>query len=195
MATIYQKHENWSSRVTFLLAAIGAAVGLGNIWKFPYITGQNGGGAFVLVYLLAVFLVALPILIAEIAVGRWGQQSPPNAMANVASSQERSKSWSVVGWFGMLAAYLIGTYYSVIAGWTVVYIFKNARGDFSGQDAASVSAQFDTLLASPWQMIAWHAIFMGFATFILMRGVQKGIEAAVKVLMPALFALLLAMVV
>jgi NSS family neurotransmitter:Na+ symporter len=195
MATIYQKHENWSSRATFLLAAIGAAVGLGNIWKFPYITGQNGGGAFVLVYLLAVFLVALPILIAEIAVGRWGQQSPPNAMANVASSQGRSKAWSVVGWFGMLAAYLIGTYYSVIAGWTVVYIFKNARGDFSGQDAASVSAQFDTLLASPWQMIAWHAIFMGFATFILMRGVQKGIEAAVKVLMPALFALLLAMVV
>jgi NSS family neurotransmitter:Na+ symporter len=195
MAVIHQKHESWSSRVTFLLAAIGAAVGLGNIWKFPYITGQNGGGAFVLVYLLAVFLVALPILIAEIAVGRWGQQSPPNAMANVASDQNRSKYWSVVGWFGMLAAYLIGTYYSVIAGWTVVYIFKNAAGDFTGQDAASVSAQFEALLASPWQLSLWHGIFMVFATFILIRGVQKGIEAAVKVLMPALFALLLAMVV
>lgn len=195
MAVIYQKHESWSSRVTFLLAAIGAAVGLGNIWKFPYITGQNGGGAFVLVYLLAVFLVALPILIAEIAVGRWGQQSPPNAMANVASDQNRSKYWSIIGWFGMLAAYLIGTYYSVIAGWTVVYIFKNAAGDFAGQDAASVSAQFDALLASPWQLSLWHGIFMVFATFILIRGVQKGIEAAVKVLMPALFALLLAMVV
>jgi NSS family neurotransmitter:Na+ symporter len=195
MAVIHQKHESWSSRVTFLLAAIGAAVGLGNIWKFPYITGQNGGGAFVLVYLLAVFLVALPILIAEIAVGRWGQQSPPNAMANVASDQNRSKYWSIVGWFGMLAAYLIGTYYSVIAGWTVVYIFKNAAGDFTGQDAASVSAQFDALLASPWQLSLWHGIFMVFATFILIRGVQKGIEAAVKVLMPALFALLLAMVV
>jgi len=195
MAVIHKKHESWSSRVTFLLAAIGAAVGLGNIWKFPYITGQNGGGAFVLVYLLAVFLVALPILIAEIAVGRWGQQSPPNAMANVASDQNRSKYWSVVGWFGMLAAYLIGTYYSVIAGWTVVYIFKNAAGDFTGQDAASVSAQFEALLASPWQLSLWHGIFMVFATFILIRGVQKGIEAAVKVLMPALFALLLAMVV
>ena len=195
MAVIHKKHESWSSRVTFLLAAIGAAVGLGNIWKFPYITGQNGGGAFVLVYLLAVFLVALPILIAEIAVGRWGQQSPPNAMANVASDQNRSNYWSVVGWFGMLAAYLIGTYYSVIAGWTVVYIFKNAAGDFTGQDAASVSAQFEALLASPWQLSLWHGIFMVFATFILIRGVQKGIEAAVKVLMPALFALLLAMVV
>jgi NSS family neurotransmitter:Na+ symporter len=195
MAVIYKEHENWSSRFTFLLAAIGAAVGLGNIWKFPYITGENGGGAFVLVYLLAVLFVATPILIAEIAVGRWGRQSPPNAMANVATSQGRSKRWSVVGWFGMLAAYLIATYYSVIAGWTIVYIFKNAAGDFSGQDAASVSGQFNALLASPAQLALWHGIFMGLTTLILVRGLQKGIEATVKVLMPALFALLLAMVV
>jgi NSS family neurotransmitter:Na+ symporter len=194
MAIIHKEHENWSSRLTFLLAAIGAAVGLGNIWKFPYITGQNGGGAFVLVYLLAVFFVVTPILIAEVAVGRWGRQSPPNAMANVASSQQRSKRWSVVGWFGMLAAYLIATYYSVIAGWTIVYIFKNAAGDFSGQDATAISEQFNTLLASPGQMALWHGIFMALATLILIRGLQKGIEATVKVLMPALFALLLAMV-
>ena len=195
MATIYKEHENWSSRLTFLLAAIGAAVGLGNIWKFPYITGQSGGGAFVLIYLLAVLFVATPILIAEIAIGRWGRQSPPNAMANVAASQERSRKWSVVGWFGMLAAYLIATYYSVIAGWSIVYIFKNAGGDFSGQEAASVSAQFNALLASPGQMALWHGIFMALSTFILVRGLQKGIEATVKVLMPALFALLLAMVI
>jgi len=195
VATIYKEHENWSSRLTFLLAAIGAAVGLGNIWKFPYITGQSGGGAFVLIYLLAVLFVATPILIAEIAIGRWGRQSPPNAMANVAASQERSRKWSVVGWFGMLAAYLIATYYSVIAGWSIVYIFKNAGGDFSGQEAASVSAQFNALLASPGQMALWHGIFMALSTFILVRGLQKGIEATVKVLMPALFALLLAMVI
>jgi NSS family neurotransmitter:Na+ symporter len=195
MAVIYKEHENWSSRFTFLLAAIGAAVGLGNIWKFPYITGQNGGGAFVLVYLLAVLFVATPILIAEIAVGRWGRQSPPNAMANVASSQGRSRRWSVVGWFGMLAAYLIATYYSVIAGWTVVYIFKSAGGDFEGQNAASVGEQFNALLASPGQLALWHGVFMALTTLILVRGLQKGIEATVKVLMPALFALLLAMVV
>ena len=195
MATIYKEHENWSSRLTFLLAAIGAAVGLGNIWKFPYITGQSGGGAFVLIYLLAVLFVATPILIAEIAIGRWGRQSPPNAMANVAGSQKRTRKWSVVGWFGMLAAYLIATYYSVIAGWSIVYIFKNAGGDFSGQDAAAVSAQFNALLASPGQMALWHGIFMALSTFILVRGLQKGIEATVKVLMPALFALLLAMVI
>jgi NSS family neurotransmitter:Na+ symporter len=195
VATIYKEHENWSSRLTFLLAAIGAAVGLGNIWKFPYITGQSGGGAFVLIYLLAVLFVATPILIAEIAVGRWGRQSPPNAMANVAASQKRSGKWSMVGWLGMLAAYLIATYYSVIAGWSIVYIFKNAGGDFSGQDAAAVSAQFNSLLASPGQMALWHGIFMALSTFILVRGLQKGIEATVKVLMPALFALLLAMVI
>ena len=195
MATIYKEHENWSSRFTFLLAAIGAAVGLGNSWKFPSITGKSGGGAFVLVYLLAVLFVATPILIAEIAVGRWGKQSPPNAMANVAASQNRSKKWSVVGWFGMLAAYLIATYYSVIAGWTIVYIFKNASGDFSGQDAVAVGEQFNALLASPGQLALWHGIFMALSTLILVRGLQKGIEATVKVLMPTLFALLLAMVV
>jgi NSS family neurotransmitter:Na+ symporter len=195
MATIYKIHENWSSRFTFTLAAIGAAVGLGNIWKFPYMTGQNGGGAFVLVYLMAVLFVALPILIAEIAVGRWGKQSPPHTMANVAAAQGLSKAWPFVGWLGMLAAYLIGTYYSVVAGWTVAYIFKNAGGDFSGQDAVAISLQFDALMASPGQMALWHGIFMAMTAFILMRGVRKGIEAAVKVMMPALFALLLAMIV
>jgi NSS family neurotransmitter:Na+ symporter len=195
VATIYRKHEHWSSRATFLLAAVGAAVGLGNIWKFPYVTGQNGGGAFVLVYLLAVAFVALPILVAEIALGRWGRQSPPNAMANVAQASGRSGFWSSVGWFGMLAAYLIATYYSVIAGWAIAYIFKNGKGDFSGQNATAVKAQFDALLASPGQLTLWHGIFMAICTLILVRGLQKGIEGTVKVMMPALFALLLAMVI
>ena len=194
MATIYKKHENWSSRFTFLLAAIGAAIGLGNIWKFPYITGQNGGSAFVLVYLLSIAFVALPILVAEIALGRWGRQSPPNAMANVAQSQGRSRNWSIVGWLGMLAAYLIGTYYSVIAGWSVVYIFKNGGGNFTSQDAATISAEFDALLASPAQLTLWHGIFMLICTLILIRGIQKGIESTVRVLMPVLFVLLLVMV-
>jgi len=195
MAIIHKAHENWSSRVTFLLAAIGAAVGLGNIWKFPYITGQNGGGAFVLVYLGAVLFVALPILMAEITIGRWGKQSPPNAMINVAVDQGRSKKWSLVGWLGMLAAYLIATYYAVIAGWTMTYIFRAGRDAFRDQDAAAVGAQFDGLMADPVQMGIWHGVFMIVTTMILIRGLQKGIEATVKVLMPALFALLLAMVI
>jgi NSS family neurotransmitter:Na+ symporter len=109
MAKIYKTHESWSSQAMFLLAGIGAAVGLGNIWKFPYLAGQNGGGAFVLVYLIVVVLVALPILIGEIAIGRWGRQSPPHAMANVAAEQGLAGTWAAVGWFGMLAAYLVAT--------------------------------------------------------------------------------------
>jgi NSS family neurotransmitter:Na+ symporter len=194
MATIYTKHENWTSRFTFLMAAVGAAVGLGNIWKFPYITGQNGGSAFVLVYLGAVVFVALPILITEIMLGRWGKQSPPNAMANVAQSQKRSKHWKLLGWTGMATAYLIATYYSVISGWAVAYIFKNGSGSFTGQDAAAIGAEFDSLLADPVALSAWHAIFMVVITLILLRGLQAGLEKAVKYLMPSLFFLLLAMV-
>jgi NSS family neurotransmitter:Na+ symporter len=194
MVASFKQHENWTSRFGFLMAAIGAAVGLGNIWKFPYLAGQNGGGAFVLVYLGAVAFVALPILIAEIMLGRWGRQSPPHAMGIVATGQGRSKGWSLVGWMGQLAAYLIATYYSVIAGWSVIYIFKNGAGNFSGQDAASVSAEFNALLASPAQLTLWHGVFMAIAAYILVRGVQKGIERSVKILMPVLFALLLAMV-
>ena len=137
--------DSWSGRLAFILASIGAAVGLGNIWKFPYVAGQSGGSAFVLVYFIAVIFVALPILIAEIMLGRWGRQSPPNAMANVAHSQKRSKHWSLLGWTGMLTAYLIATYYSVISGWAVAYIFKNGGGHFSGQDATAVAAEFDSV--------------------------------------------------
>ncbi|MDT8320122.1 MAG: sodium-dependent transporter [Xanthomonadales bacterium] len=190
----FKQHENWSSRFTFLMAAVGAAVGLGNIWKFPYVTGQNGGGAFVLVYLLAVAFVALPILIAEIMLGRAGKQSPPNAMRLIAARQGRSRLWSLIGWFGMLAAFMIGTYYSVIAGWSVAYIFKNGAGTFIGQDSARVSAEFSTLLASPGQLIFWLLVFMICCTAILVRGLHKGIERAVKFMMPLLFLLLLAMV-
>lgn len=195
MATIYKKHEKWSSRSAFLLASIGAAVGLGNIWKFPYVTGQNGGSAFVLIYLIAVVFVVLPILIAETALGRWGKQSPPNAMANVAQSQGRTRAWSIAGWFGMLAAYLIASYYSVISGWATVYIFKNGAGNFSGQDAAAVGAEFNSLLSSPGSLALWHGIFMLICGFILAKGIQKGIEKTVKIVMPVLFALLLVMVV
>ena len=194
MATIYTKHENWTSRFTFLMAAVGAAVGLGNIWKFPYVTGQNGGSAFVLVYLIAVVFVALPILIAEIMLGRWGRQSPPNAMANVASSQKRSRHWSVIGWMGMLTAYLIATYYSVISGWAVAYIFKNGSGGFTNQDAPAIAAAFDAFLADPVALATWHGVFMVIVTLIMLRGLKAGLEKAVKYLMPSLFFLLLVMV-
>ncbi len=121
-------NSTWSSGTTFVLAAIGAAVGLGNIWKFPYVVGVSGGGAFVLVYVLCVALIAIPILIGELLIGRLGSKSPPVAMADVAERSGRSRSWGVVGWMGMIVGYLIATFYSVIAGWTLAYIFKAATG-------------------------------------------------------------------
>ena len=190
----FKQHETWSSRLTFLLAAVGAAIGLGNIWKFPYIMGENGGSAFVLVYLLSILFVAVPILIAEIMLGRRGKQSPPHTMAIIAKQEGRSKNWSVVGWLGILSAYLIMTYYSVIAGWAMSYMFKAGGGKFEDQDAKAIAAEFNALLADPTQLTIWHAVFMTITMFILIRGLRKGIERTVQVLMPLLFILLLVMV-
>ncbi|MDJ0712107.1 MAG: sodium-dependent transporter [Woeseiaceae bacterium] len=185
--------KSWSSGFTFVLAAVGAAVGLGNIWKFPYVVGVSGGGAFVLIYLGCVLFIAIPILIAELWIGRSGGHSPPIAMANVARAAGQPRAWSLVGYMAMLVGYLIATYYCVIAGWTLSYIFKAGRG-FGDEGPAAVAAQFDNLLADPEQLILWHTVFMVIALIIVGRGLKGGIEKAVTVLMPALFAMLLLMI-
>jgi len=179
--------------MTFMLAAVGAAVGLGNIWKFPYVAGVSGGGAFVLVYVACVVFVAIPVLIGELLIGRCGSSSPPVAMRKVAEDAGVSRHWSFVGFMGMTVGYLIATYYSVIAGWTLAYIFKAADG-FGGAAAAEVALQFDDLLASPGTMTIWHTVFMCLALVIVARGLRGGIERAVKLLMPALFTMLLVMI-
>ena len=184
----------WSSRTTFVLAAVGAAVGLGNIWKFPFMTGTNGGGAFVLVYLICAVVVAIPILVAELLIGRRGAQSPPSAMANVARSEGRPGAWSLLGWTGAIVGFLIVSFYSVIAGWAMAYVIKSAAGVFLGMDAVASQATFDQLLASPLALSLWHAGFMAATVVIIARGVSDGIELAVRILMPALFAMLLALV-
>ena len=193
LATPTDNHGTWSSGLTFILAAVGAAVGLGNIWKFPFIVGVSGGGAFVLVYLGCVIFVAVPILIAELWIGRRGGSSPPIAMRNVATSAGRTPIWAAVGWVGMLVGYLIATYYSVIAGWTLAYIFKAGSG-FGGANPQDVAGQFDELLANPLVMTAWHTVFIVTALFIVSRGLRNGIERAVKFLMPTLFIMLLVMI-
>jgi len=181
----------WSSGLAFALAAIGASVGLGNIWKFPYITGVSGGGAFVLVYLLCVLFVAIPILVGELLLGRRGHGSPPEAMHRVATEAGRSPRWALLGWLGLVIGSLIATYYSVIAGWTLAYIVEALKGFDGGADPAET---FTALLASPGRMILWHSVFMISALLIVSGGLQAGIERAVKILMPALFILLLVMV-
>lgn len=183
----------WSSGFTFILAAVGAAVGLGNIWKFPYVVGNNGGGAFVLVYLVCVVFVAIPILIGELLIGRRGVHSPPLAMAAVAEDSGRTRRWSIVGWMGLLVGYFIATYYSVIAGWTLAYIFK-ALNSFGGAMPEDVPKQFEALQVNAGTMTIWHSVFIVIALFIVGRGLHGGIERAVKVLMPTLFAMLLVMI-
>ncbi|MCW8845100.1 MAG: sodium-dependent transporter [Gammaproteobacteria bacterium] len=187
--------KNWSSRVVFLLAAIGAAVGLGNIWKFPYTAGVSGGGAFVLVYAAAVLAIAIPIVMAELLIGRRARRSPVAAFIKLAREAGGSTGWQITGWINLTAAFLILSFYSVIAGWAVAYVPKLASGVFTGADAALTTDQFQGLLASPWSLVLWHSVFMVLSVVIVARGVQKGIESAVKFLMPTLFALLLMMVV
>jgi len=187
-------HGEWSSRWAFVLAAAGSAVGLGNIWKFPYITGQNGGGAFVLVYLVCIAVIGVPIMMAEVMIGRRGRQSPINTMISLSEEAGRSRYWSVLGWSGVIAGFLILSYYSVIAGWALAYVFRAALGMFSGAGADQVGGIFKDFLASPERLLAWHTIFMVMTMVVVGRGVRSGLEQAVRFLMPALFVLLLVMV-
>ena len=187
-------HGQWSSRWAFILAATGSAVGLGNIWRFPYLTGENGGGAFVLVYLLCVVLVGIPIMMAEILIGRRGRQSPINTMDTLAKEEGLSRHWHLLGWMGVLAGFIILSYYSVIAGWTLAYIFRTGAGLFVDADAALSKQIFTDLISDPEKLLAWHTSFVLITVIVVSRGVKNGLEQAVKFLMPALFILLLVMV-
>ena len=187
-------HEAWSSRLVFLMAAVGSAVGIGNIWRFPYLTGENGGGAFVLVYLGCIVLVAVPILTSELMIGRRGGQSPSHSMQIVAEEEGTHRAWGLVGWLGVIAGFLILTYYSVIAGWGISYMFKTASGAFLGVAGEGAQAVFDGLLADPWSLTLWHTLFMAVTVMIVARGIHGGLEVAVMWLMPAFFILLVGMV-
>ena len=186
--------QQWSSRFGFLMASIGFAVGLGNIWRFPYVTGENGGSAFVLVYLLCVFAIGVPILMAEIMLGRRGRKTPPACMVAVAQESGRGAWWAIVGFFGIFAATLILFAYSVVAGWVIYYLFQAITAGFSAYTPDHSVDAFNQLLAQPGTMFFWGLVPLGIAAFIVYAGVQKGIERAVVVLMPLLFFLLLGLV-
>jgi len=187
-------HGQWSTRLAFILAATGSAVGLGNIWRFPYIAGDNGGGAFVLIYLACILLIGLPIMMAEILLGRRGRQSPINTMLTVAREEGLSRGWGLMGWIGVLAGFLILSFYSVIAGWALAYVFKAGSGAFAGLDPESSSALFGDMLGDPEALLAWHTIFMVMTAMVVARGVRSGLERAVTILMPALVVLLIVLV-
>ena len=187
-------HGEWSSRWIFILAATGSAVGLGNIWKFPYMAGENGGGAFVLIYLICIASMGIPIMMAEVLIGRRGRQSPVNTMITLAREENANKHWVWLGWSGVVAGFLILSYYSVIAGWTLAYILNAVTGTFTGMDGKAVEGVFNELTKSPGALIFWHSLFMLLTMIVVARGVQQGLEKAIRFLMPALFTLLIILV-
>ena len=190
MALAGGSHEHWSSRFAFLMASVGFAVGLGNIWRFPYVAGENGGAAFVVVYLVCVFGIGVPILIAELFLGRRGKMSPPLSMRNVATAEGRHKGWQVVGHMGLLAAYTIEIVYSVVVGWVLWYLYKAITTGFVGYDSGIAEAEFSAIVADPTGMLFWTLIGLAVTGYIIYSGVQNGIEKAVTILMPVLFGLL-----
>lgn len=187
-------HGQWSSRWAFIMAATGSAVGLGNIWKFPYMTGENGGAAFVLIYLLCVILVGVPIMMAEVLLGRRGRQNPINTMHTLALEENASKYWQLLGWMGVLAGFLILSFYNVVAGWTLAYIFRTGSGMFVDADAEFSARIFTELVSDPERLLAWHTTFMALTVIVISRGVKSGLEKTMRCLMPALVLLLLVMV-
>lgn len=188
-------HESWSSRFGFLMATIGFAVGLGNIWRFPYMTGENGGAAFVVVYLFCAFAIGVPILVAELLIGRRGRRSPPAAMRAIAAAEGRSRHWQWAGGMNLLAAYLIALSYCVVIGWVLFYLWKALSTGFAGVDAAAAQAGFDGLLHDTSSMVLWTWLGLLLTGVIIYAGVRKGIERAVTVMMPMLFMLLIVLVV
>ncbi len=188
------RHE-WSSRLTFILAAVGSAVGLGNIWKFPYITGEYGGGVFILAYLVCICLIGFPIMLAEIALGRRGKKSPVNTMLALSQEAGSHPAWSLLGWVGMAAGCLILSYYSVIAGEVMAYSFRASAGMFNQQTVDGIKGILSSLVSEPEKLLAWHSIFMGLTIIAVAKGVKGGIEKTVTFLMPALFVLLIFLVI
>ncbi|MFL2701767.1 MAG: sodium-dependent transporter [Gammaproteobacteria bacterium] len=180
-------HGTWSSRWTFILAATGSAVGLGNIWKFPYMAGDNGGGAFVLVYLACICIIGLPIMLGEIMIGRRGRSSPANSMKSLAAEANTTSAWTLLGATGALAGLLILSFYSVAAGWAMSYIFNG----FQDITAESSSVSFNNLLSSPSSLIFWHTLFISITVFIVARGILQGLEKWINTLMPILFLIIL----
>ena len=201
MAEIGRKTENWSSRFAFIMASVGSAVGLGNFWRFPYTAGENGGGAFIIIYILCVLLVALPLLMAEYAMGRKSGMSAIEGVQSLARAESRSQYWGIVTWVGSLTAFFILTFYMVISSWLMAYIIEAVKGDLHGTTAAesgqyflNVIGQGEMPMQSRWYMLMLLGLFILANIIIVGRGVKGGIEKAAVILMPLFFIMLIVVV-
>ena len=180
---------NFGSKLGVILASAGSAVGLGNIWRFPYETGNHGGAAFILIYLGCVFLLGLPILIAEFLIGRRSRANTAGAYQKLAPGTH----WRWVGRMGVLAAFLILSYYSVVAGWTLEYVYEALTNGFTGKTPTEFISSFQQFSSSPWRPVLWLVLFL--THFIIVKGVEKGIEKSSKIMMPTLFIIILILVI
>ncbi len=187
-------HGMWTSRWVFILAATGSAVGLGNIWRFPYITGEYGGGAFVVLYLVCIALMGIPIMVAEVMLGRRGGLSPIHTMSKLAEQSKVTRRWAGIGYLGALSGFLILSFYSAVASWALIYVWEAAQGVFQGMTALESRAHYDDMLANPWLLMGSHTLFMVITMGVVALGVNQGLERAVRVLMPVLFALLVVLI-
>ena len=187
-----QNTSQWSSRFAFIMAAVGSSVGLGNLWRFSAEAGSNGGGAFIMIYLACVLLIGIPVLMSEYIIGRAGNAA--SAIRSVQDVAERSKvstNWSALGVTGMVASFLIVSFYCVVAAWVIMYIPKFLSGSFSGMDAKAISEQFGSTVSNPMGVFPYFTGFAILTIWLVSRGVNNGIEMASKILMPLFFALLI----
>lgn len=185
MDNLTKPREQWGSRVGFLLAAVGSAVGLGNIWRFPSRVGAYGGAAYLFIYILIVALIGVTVMLAELTIGRKTQLNPVGAFRAL------SKKWAVVGYLGVIAGFVILSFYSVVGGWTIGYIVRSLTGAFAGDGVE----MFMGLITNPIEPLIWHLVFMACTVGIVFFGVRSGIEKISKILMPALFIMLVLIII
>jgi NSS family neurotransmitter:Na+ symporter len=181
------QQNRWSSRFAFILAATGAAIGLGNIWKFPYMAGDYGGSAFVLLYVLCVALIGLPAMMAEILLGKLGRHNPIQTMTLLAQQGKHSPKWAWVGWIGALSLLMVLSFYSVISGWSIAYVGYAASGTFQNTSAEGIYQLWSNLMQNPGLLVALHTVFLCLTLGVVVRGVKNGIEKASKIMLPILF--------
>lgn len=184
------QREHWSSQLGFLLAAAGSAIGLGTLWKFPYVTGENGGGVFVLIYIACTFLIGVPLFIAELVLGRRAQRGAVGVFMALAPE---SPSWRVAGWLGVASSFLIMSFYSVLAGWGLNYVLMSLNQFYLGKSAAEIAAVFDLVASSADITLFWHVAFTALTAAVVYRGVRQGIEYWSRVMTLGLLAILVGM--
>ena len=182
---------NWSTQLAAYLGTVGAAVGLGSIWRFPYLAGTLGGGTFIGAFVVACLVIATPLLVAEYMIGRYSGLAPSDAAGAMAVSIGRSPRWNIIGQLGTISAFLICSYYTIVAGWVVAYAWRCGTGAFAGMSRPELQNEWRHFLADPWQLMGWQVLFIGAVTFISARGLGPGIELASRIRAPALLGLLL----